>query len=153
MNITTPIPLVVFDTNICLDFFVFHDTTSYPLLQAVKSQKFQAITRQDCREEFLRVLDYPKFNLTHIDKTKATTDFDQLIQVIQCPPKNHHFLPICTDHDDQKFMEIAFDANAQFLFSKDKALLKLAKRNKKYGLFRIMSPTTWISESKQYHFN
>ena len=52
-------------------------------------------------------------------------------------------LPICTDADDQKFLELARDAEAEVLITKDKALLKLAKRTARAGLFRIMTPQEW----------
>ncbi len=148
MNTNTPdtAPIAVFDTNICLDFFIFHDTAAYPLLYAVKTGKLLAVTRADCRREFLNVLDYPKLNLSENTKQQAIADFDRLITVIEPEIKDKHFLPACSDPDDQKFMETAFDANAQFLFSKDKALLKLAKHNRKRGLFRILSPTHWLAE-------
>jgi predicted nucleic acid-binding protein len=53
-------------------------------------------------------------------------------------------LPVCTDRDDQKFLELARDANAGILITKDKALLKLARKTAKEGLFRIMLPEAWI---------
>jgi hypothetical protein len=48
-------------------------------------------------------------------------------------------LPVCTDRDDQKFLELARDAGAAILITKDKALLKLAQDAPRPGLFRIMT--------------
>jgi hypothetical protein len=53
-------------------------------------------------------------------------------------------LPVCTDRDDQKFLEIARDADAQILVTKDKALLKLARKTAQAGMFRIMLPEAWV---------
>jgi len=53
-------------------------------------------------------------------------------------------LPVCTDRDDQKFLEIARDAGAAILITKDKALLKLARRTARENLFRIMAPEAWV---------
>jgi predicted nucleic acid-binding protein len=53
-------------------------------------------------------------------------------------------LPVCTDRDDQKFLEIARDADAAILITKDKALLKLAKKTVREGLYRIMTPDAWL---------
>jgi predicted nucleic acid-binding protein len=58
-------------------------------------------------------------------------------------------LPVCTDRDDQKFLEIARDAGAAILISKDKALLKLARRTARENLFRIMAPEAWVKEQTQ----
>ncbi len=149
MNTQDTVPMAVFDTNICLDFFIFHDPISCQLLDAVKNGTLLAITRTDCRDEFLKVLDYPKLALTENDKKQAIASFDRFMTVIASEEKNRFLLPVCTDPDDQKFLETAFDANAQFLFSKDKALLKLARHNRKRGLFRIISPARWLSEKEQ----
>lgn len=149
MNTEDTVPSAVFDTNICLDFFVFHDPLSCQLLDAVKNGKLTAITRTDCRDEFLKVLDYPKLALTENEQKQAIASFDRFISVIEPEIKKRFLLPVCTDPDDQKFLETAFDADAQFLFSKDKALLRLARHNRKHGLFRIMSPSRWLSEKEK----
>ena len=49
-------------------------------------------------------------------------------------------LPRCRDGDDQKFLEAARDARAEFLVTKDKALLGLA------APFRIVTPEGLAAE-------
>lgn len=143
------IPTAIFDTNICLDFFVFHDPVSCLVLEHIKAGKLYAVTRNDCREEWLRVLDYPQLSIEESAKKQAIEDFDRFIHVIEPEKKDKHLLPVCTDRDDQKFLEIAYDAGAQFLFSKDKAVLKLAKRNIKRGLFQILTPASWLANNSK----
>ena len=46
-------------------------------------------------------------------------------------------LPACRDPDDQKFLEAALVARAEFLVTKDRALLDLAQRALP---FRILTP-------------
>ena len=149
MNTPEPALSAVFDTNICLDFFIFHDPVSCQLLNYLKTGKLLAVTRTDCREEFLTVLDYPKLALSEHDKEQAIAGFDHFMKLTDTETKNRDFLPICKDPDDQKFLETAFDTNAKILFTKDKALLKLARHNRKRGLFRIISPRQWLIEMKQ----
>ncbi len=55
-------------------------------------------------------------------------------------------LPVCKDPDDQKFLELAASCGADVLITKDKALLKLARRMKKLPLFRILTPEQWTAE-------
>jgi len=43
-------------------------------------------------------------------------------------------LPACRDRDDQKFMEAALAARADFLVTKDRALLDLAPRTASFGI-------------------
>jgi predicted nucleic acid-binding protein len=56
---------------------------------------------------------------------------------------NTYGLPICTDRDDQKFLELSLQANASYLITKDKALLKCAKKTAKQGMFTILAPQAW----------
>jgi len=58
-------------------------------------------------------------------------------------------LPVCTDKDDQKFLEVARDAGAAILITKDKALLKLARKTAQAGLFKIMLPEAWVKAQAQ----
>jgi predicted nucleic acid-binding protein len=46
-------------------------------------------------------------------------------------------LPQCRDPDDQKFLEAALAARADFLVTRDQALLELARRVRQ---FRILTP-------------
>ncbi|MBC7859394.1 MAG: PIN domain-containing protein, partial [Burkholderiaceae bacterium] len=52
-------------------------------------------------------------------------------------------LPVCTDKDDQKFLEVARDAGATTLITKDKALLKLGRKTANAGMFKIIVPQAW----------
>lgn len=49
-------------------------------------------------------------------------------------------LPRCADPDDQKFLELARDAGAAWLLSRDAALLALARRCERQHGFRIVPP-------------
>ncbi len=135
---------VVLDTNVCLDLFVFRDPRWGALLTALKSAAVEAVTSENCRNEWLRVLDYQNLALDAGSKRQAIADFDALIACI-APEPRLTALPVCTDKDDQKFLELARDAEAQCLITKDKALLKLARKMNRSGLFRIMRPEAWAA--------
>jgi predicted nucleic acid-binding protein len=134
---------VVLDTNVCLDLFVFHDPRWTALLAALESGALRAVTRADCRDEYLAVLRYPHLPLDEATRPEAAARFDALIDVVAAPARALR-LPACTDRDDQKFLEIARDAGAAVLISKDKAVLKLARRTAREGLFHIMTPEAWL---------
>ncbi|MCC2955385.1 putative toxin-antitoxin system toxin component, PIN family [Massilia sp. IC2-477] len=141
--ILVPQKPIVIDTNVCLDLFVFHDPRWAPLLEALESGERVAVTRADCRDEYLAVLKYPHLPLDEGSREQAIARFDALLRVI-APSAKHVRLPVCTDRDDQKFLEIARDAEAEVLITKDKALLKLARRTAREGLFKIMVPEAWL---------
>jgi putative PIN family toxin of toxin-antitoxin system len=134
---------IVIDTNVCLDLFVFRDPRWAGLLAALESGAVDAVTRADCRDEYLHVLHYPHLPLDEGTRPDAAARFDALIRVV-APDSRAIRLPVCTDRDDQKFLEIARDAGAAILVTKDKALLKLGKKTARENLFLIMQPEAWI---------
>ncbi|MBV6323411.1 putative toxin-antitoxin system toxin component, PIN family [Duganella violaceipulchra] len=137
---------IVIDTNVCLDLFVFKDPRWAALLAALENGTVEAITRSDCRDEYNIVLHYKHLPLDDDSRPLAAARFDQLITVV-APPESGIRLPVCTDKDDQKFLEVARDANAAILITKDKALLKLARRLAKAGMFKVIVPEAWSPES------
>jgi putative PIN family toxin of toxin-antitoxin system len=141
---------IVIDTNVCLDLFVFHDPRWHALLAALTEGRFEAVTRADCRQEWLCVLEYPHLPLDATSRPVAAAAFDALIHCLEpqiLTPRADVPLPVCSDRDDQKFLELARDAGAQTLITKDKALLKLAKRTARAGLFGIISPDRWAQDA------
>ena len=137
---------IVLDTNVCLDLFVFKDQRWSALRSAIESGAVEAITRADCREEYLVVLHYKHLPLDDDSRPLSAARFDQLIKVV-APPESGVRLPVCTDRDDQKFLELARDAGAHVLITKDKALLKLGRRLAKAGMFKVMVPEAWSLEA------
>ncbi len=141
-------PVIILDTNVCLDLFVFHDKRWDSLLQAIERGEVQAVTRADCRDEYRVVLHYPHLPLDEASRAQAAVRFDELITVV-APGSKPIRLPVCSDRDDQKFLELARDANAAILVTKDKALLKLGRKTAQAGLFRIMLPEAWVKAQTQ----
>ena len=134
---------IVIDTNVLLDLFVFHDPRWAELLAAIEAKEVDAITRAECRDEYLAVLRYPHLPLDEAGRAQAAARFDTLLRLVE-PAAKPIRLPVCTDRDDQKFLELARDAGASVLISKDKALLKLGRKTAQAGLFRIMLPEAWL---------
>ena len=141
--IPVPAERIVIDTNVCLDLLVFHDPRWASLLAALESGAVEAVTRADCRDEYNIVLHYAHLPLDADSRPVAAARFDALVTVV-APDASQVRLPICTDRDDQKFLEIARDSRAAVLITKDKALLKLARKTAQAGLFRIMLPEAWV---------
>ena len=136
---------LVIDTNVLLDLFVFHDPRWNGLLDALRSGAIQGVTREDCRQEWLHVLHYPHLPLNEATRQDAVAQCDSLIEITDAAGDTTP-LPLCSDRDDQKFLELARDAQAAALVTKDKALLKLARRTARAGIFRILTPQAWLQE-------
>jgi uncharacterized protein len=132
---------VVFDTNVLVSLYVFADSRFAPLRERVESGEWQAFTNEACFGEFRRVLGYPLFALADERQQAALAAYDKHVTHHAAPPQHELVaLPRCKDRDDQKFLELARDAGADWLVTADKALLRLARRDRLRGLFRILSP-------------
>lgn len=137
---------VVLDTNVCLDLFVFNDPRWATLLVALKTGAVEAVTTAECRMEWQIVLGYSRLPLNEAVRTECKAAFDALILCIAPEPRTDIRLPLCSDPDDQKFLALARDARAALLITKDKALLKLARKTARAGLFDIILPQAWTLE-------
>lgn len=136
---------VVLDTNVCLDLFVFHDPRWQSITQGIQNQRIQASTRKDCREEWLAVLHYPHLPVSAENRDSIIAAFDAHITCCEVVQKGT-ILPRCTDKDDQKFLEYCCDANIDVLITKDKALLKLARKIQRLQLFSILTPEKFVDQ-------
>jgi len=136
-------PPIVLDTNVCLDLFVFQDPRWAALLGALERGELAAVTRADCRDEYRIVLHYKHLPLDDDSRALAAQRFDRLVTLV-APDSKPVRLPVCSDRDDQKFLELARDAGAAILVTKDKALLKLNRKTVQAGMFRIMLPEAWV---------
>ncbi len=132
-------PRIVLDTNVCLDLFVFRDPACRDLETAIRAGRLACITRSDCREEWHRVLRYPALGLDDEARVAHELAFDACVMIIDMPP-DPSALPRCKDPDDQKFLELARDARAVAVLTRDAAVLALANRVRRAGLFDIVEP-------------
>jgi len=142
---------VVLDTNVCLDAFVFDDPRTTTLVASLAAGSVEAVTRADCREEWLGVLDYPALKLDEAGRVEAAARFDRLVTLLVADVDRDAApgvsLPRCRDPDDQKFLELAAASGAKVLFSRDAEVLRLARRTARDGLFEIMKPEDWAGPS------
>jgi putative PIN family toxin of toxin-antitoxin system len=140
-----PVPRIVLDTNVCLDLFVFRDPLSSHLLAALHSGAVQAVTREDCRDEWLRVLHYPQLPIDERMRPSLVDAYDNCLTLLpaDAAAAGEAQLPRCADPDDQKFLELALGSRARWLLSKDKELLKLDRRTRAAGWFSIRLPQLW----------
>jgi putative PIN family toxin of toxin-antitoxin system len=139
---------VVLDTNVLVSLYVFADSRFAPLRTRIESGEWQAVTNDACFSEFRRVLGYPMFALTEGQQAAALAAYAASAMHHRDPaPAVAAALPRCKDRDDQKFLELARDSKASWLVTADKALLRLARRERLRDLFRILTPEAALSET------
>ena len=124
--------MLILDTNIILDLFVFNDPDlahlKPALLAGLENKQFNWIATTDMRIELERVLTYPKITprmaFYQVTADDVLAKFDQLATLVDPAPKAKW---ICKDPDDQRFIDLAVQHQATLL-SKDQAVLCMAKR-------------------------
>lgn len=125
---------VVLDTNIALDLFVFDDPGTRALREALNAGELVWLGTAAMHEELRHVLHYP-----HIEARLQARGLDHA-QILQHRASLVTLLEpaarapvVCKDPDDQKFIDLAFAAQA-CLISKDQAVLKTARRAWRHGV-------------------
>lgn len=134
---------LVLDTNVWIDWLVYDDPAIAPLKAAHRGGQLQIVVDKACLAELSTVLAYPAFDLD------AARQSNHLAEVARSTirhngqrPSGSVRLPRCRDPDDQKFLILAFNAAADWLVTRDKALLALHRRLKAIGV-SVASPLEW----------
>lgn len=126
--------LVVLDTNIVLDLWLYKDPATPDLLAALAQQKVTWLATQVMRDELERVLAYPhivkRLTFSQIEAADMLAQFDAHAKLI---PVAARAMYVCKDVDDQKFIDLAVAHTAQ-LVSKDKAVLTMRNRLARLGV-------------------
>ncbi|QWD97943.1 putative toxin-antitoxin system toxin component, PIN family [Polynucleobacter sp. MG-5-Ahmo-C2] len=126
--------VVVFDTNVLLDLFVFNDFKAVHLKQALLEKQIDALASPKTLEEFADVISRPLFSIEAADQEKILLQWKSLARVLD----DQGLLPspwCCQDPDDQVFLDLAFTAKPCTLMSKDNEVLKFAARAAKENIF------------------
>jgi len=133
---------LVLDTNVWLDWLVFDDPSVAPIRAAVEANRAEVFIDAACEAELERALAYDfgrKRTLDAAGRDACLAECRRVAHRIDAaaPEAERARLPACRDPDDQKFLEAALNSRAEFLVTKDRALLDLARRALP---FRILTP-------------
>ena len=133
---------LVLDTNVWLDWLVFDDPSVAPIRAAVEANRAEVFIDAACEAELERALAYDFGRKRTLDAAGRDTCLAECRRVAHridaaAPEAERARLPACRDPDDQKFLEAALNSRAEFLVTKDRALLDLARRALP---FRILTP-------------
>jgi predicted nucleic acid-binding protein len=121
---------------VLLDFWVFEDARAAALRGALEHGRVRALRSAACVDEFSEVLARPKLRVDGAARCEILRRWHTL----STPVEQVFAAPYaCSDPHDQKFLDLAHTAGAHWLVTKDKALLKLARRARAAGL-RIVEP-------------
>ena len=131
---------LVLDTNVVLDCLVFRDRATCELTTAIEARRVQALVQQYTLDELERVLAYPQCRLTLTEQRQVLDRYLAMTTVAPMPEKfgrDNLLLPSgfphCRDVDDNPFLALAYHTRADGLVTKDKAVLTLRRKARKFG--------------------
>ena len=130
------------DTNVVLDWLVFRNPHCTPLIQAIEGGHLRWLVTEAMRNELAHVLGRGVVDAWAPDHGQLWESWRLLSESVSPPLITGEAGRLrCTDSDDQKFVDLAL-ANAQWLISRDRAVLKLARRAQRLGV-RVITPERW----------
>lgn len=136
---------VVLDTNIFISAFLWQKQV-FKVLQFIKRRGVKICVSSEILKEYKRVLSYSHIQkqLHKIDKTPSQIIFE-LLEISEYYPKTPKINIILDDPSDNIFLACALSAQADFIISGDKHLLKL----KSFQEIPILSPSQFLRQFKK----
>ena len=131
---------VVLDTNILVSALIFTGISS-ELVPLWQRSAITVLLSRGILEEYLRVLSYPKFQLSEAE-IKALIE-EELLPYVEVVNPRRRLRVVERDPSDDKFLECAVTGKAQVIISGDKDLLSLGR----YRQIRIQSPAQFLDEN------
>jgi predicted nucleic acid-binding protein len=135
-------PWLVADTQVVLDWLVFHDAAAQPLLHAVLAGRLRWLATAAMRAELGHMLGHPSLAPWPHDPEEALTFFDSHSTLAPEPAAPPARRLLCSDADDQIFIDTALAHRARWLVTRDRALLRLRRKAFVRGL-HIVRPAEW----------
>jgi len=114
---------VVFDTNTVVSALLFgHGRLSW-LRDHWRSGEVVALVSRPTIDELIRVLTYLKFDLNKTEIEALLADYLPFTNAVTVSP--HSQSPKCPDTDDQMFVDLAIQGQADVLVTGDRTLLAM----------------------------
>jgi predicted nucleic acid-binding protein len=137
-------PIIVLDTNVVLDWMVFRNPVCTEFAARIDTGQLKWIVSADIQSELEHVLARGVGADFSPDVAGIRSTSHRLAVVVEsAPPAGAAARMRCTDPDDQKFIDLALSHRARWLLSRDRAVLKLARRALPFGL-HIVTPERWL---------
>ena len=142
-------PVIVLDTNVVLDWLVFRDSSSTSLAAAIAHRQVHWVATAGMRSELDDVLRRGLAVARGVDPAVVLATWDTQVTVIAgVSPLPSPVALHCTDPDDQMFLDLAYAAGARWLLSRDRAVLRLARRASAFGI-AITTPEHWSALQRE----
>lgn len=117
---------VVIDTNLVLSALVFGGSTA-KLRLAWQDKRFTPLASKATIRELIRVLAYPKFQLTASEQKELLADYLPFCETVLMPDVLPP-IPDCRDPFDAPFLVLAMVGKADYLVTGDRNLRSITDR-------------------------
>ena len=114
---------VVIDTNIFISGFGW-DAKPEEILKLLKQRRIINYISIDILNELKRVVSYPKLKFSDLLQNRILEFVFFYSEIVE---PTQHISPITKDPDDNKFLECAMAAGAEFIISGDPHLINVAE--------------------------
>lgn len=132
---------LVLDTNVILALWHFRDPALLPLAWWLADARLPVFARQETLDELADVLTRPHFRLALEEQAAVLARYRARATLLPAAEAGVAVpLPRVRDADDQKFLELARDARATHLLSRDRAVLAAGRQPAAKALFLTLSP-------------
>jgi len=112
---------VVFDTNTVVSALLFRHGQLSWLREHWRSSEVAALVSRPTIDELIRVLAYPKFDLNKAEIEALLADYLPFTSAVTVSQRSQS--PKCPDADDQMFVDLAIQGQADVLVTGDRVLL------------------------------
>ena len=129
---------VVIDTNVVISALLFGGTPG-ELINLWKAGHIVPLVSKEISEEYIRVLAYPKFELTATEIEYIF--YQEILPFFHVITSNPSKPAITSDPSDDKFIHCALSGNAEYIISGDDHLLSF----KTFDKIRIVNPSEFLN--------
>lgn len=141
--------LIVIDTNVVFDLFVFAEPASGALRDAIDRGAVRWIATRAMADECLDVVERGALKAWNANPAALRAAWQRRCEMVNGPSDMERLsAPRCSDPDDQIFIDLAIARRARWLFTKDRAVLRLSARLRPFGV-EVRSPEGWSLRSAQ----
>lgn len=129
----------IIDTNVIVSAILFGGIPG-KLISLWKSGHIQPLASKDMIDEYIKVLTYPKFELSETDINYIF--YNESLPYFEVVAAKPGRAIIQEDPSDDKFIHCAESGNASIIISGDQHLLSL----KSYGKIKILTPSQFLEK-------
>lgn len=136
-------PKLVLDTNVVLALWLFRDDRLQVLASAIERSHALWLLTQPMVDELVREFDVPRCIRYGVAREEALPRVLAIGRKVEAASAGSAPIGLrCTDPDDQMFIDLAIRLGGATLLSRDRAVLKLARRARAHGV-SILTPERW----------